>query len=196
MPPKAAVDYSAGSIYHERRKHRAENALHCVRLMLTMYEQPASLLDVGCGQGVQIGYCRHRQIQAIGVDISVPKDEPGWNLVHCDLRAPLDMGIAFDWVLCWEVAEHLPPEAAETLCDTLARHVLKPSGRLFFTAAHPHQRGEGHINCQPQQYWRDLFSARGLDYQARETEVLSKVWLDEMKHAPWYGRNLQVFAWT
>src|SRR4030095_10897023 len=106
--------------------------------LFTVYEKPTSLIDLGCGQGVNISYCRHRQIDAIGIDLAVPIEDPGWNLLHGDLRVPLDLGISFEWVLCWEVAEHLPPESADILCDTLARHLSKPSGRLFFTAG-----GEG-----------------------------------------------------
>jgi SAM-dependent methyltransferase len=196
MPPKPAIDYSPGSTYHERRKHLAEHAVHAMRLLFTIYEMPTSILDLGCGQGIQIGYCRHRGIQAIGVDLAVPAEESGPNLLHADLRVPMDLGISFEWVCCWEVAEHLPNESADILCDTLARHVLKPAGRLFFTAAAPGQRGPGHINCQPQEYWRDLLGDRGLEYQVRETEILAKLWLEDMKRAWWYGRNVQVFAWT
>lgn len=196
MPPKVDVDYSPGAAYHAQRAHLREHALHCLKLAFAIYEQPASLLDLGCGHGAHIGYCRQQKIDAIGVDLAVPADEAGRHLLHHDLRQPLDLGISVEWVTCWEVAEHLPKESAEMLCDTIARHVLRPSGRVFFTAATPGQPGPGHINCRPKSYWRGLFEARGLHYQESETTVLSRRWLADVPKATWYGKNLQVFAWA
>lgn len=196
MPPKTDVDYSPGAEYHDRRAHLSEHALRCLKLAFSIWEPPTSLLDLGCGQGVHIGYCRHQHIEALGVDIAVPEDDSGRNLLHHDLRMPLDLGIACQWVLCWEVAEHLPAESADVLCDSIARHVLRPSGRLLFTAATPGQRGIGHINCQPPEYWRAKFEARGLNYQQGETTVLARVWREHMPKAPWYWRNLQIYAWA
>lgn len=196
MPPKVDVDYSLGSAYHAQRTHLSGYALQCLKLAFSLNEAPKSLLDLGCGQGAHIGYCRQRQIEAIGVDLAVPADESGRHLLHHDLATPLDLGIAFDWVLCWEVAEHVPAASSETLCDTIAWHVLRPSGRLFFTAATPGQRGPGHINCRAKLEWRTLLEARGLHYQDGETSVLSHLWREQMPKAPWYWRNLQIFAWA
>jgi len=196
MQPKTAIDYSPGAVYHEQRKHLAQQTLQALKLVFSLYGEPTSLLDVGCGHGVQIGYCRSRKIDAIGVDLSVPEDESGRHLLHHDLRVPLDLGVVFECVLCWEVAEHLPASAAETLCDTLARHVNRPSGRLLFTAATPGQAGPGHIHTQPHAYWRGLLEQRGLHCQDSETAVLSKLWTAELPRAKWYGKNCQVFAWT
>jgi hypothetical protein len=66
----------------------------------------------------------------------------------------------------------------------------------LFTAAQPGQRGQGHINCQPKNYWLWHFQTRGLTLQHFETKQLSALWLEQAPRAPWYGRNLQVFAWA
>lgn len=172
------------------------STIRCLDLALENYQHPASLLDVGCGQGVTIEHARGLGIQAIGVDLAVPvQDSRGW-FYHHDLRTPLDLGVSFDWVLCWEVAEHLEPEADETLCDTVARHLKRPSGRLFFTAAVPGQRGPGHINCRPTAFWRGLFEVRGLSCLTGESSILGPLWLTGAPRAPWYGRNLQIFGWA
>lgn len=192
MPP----DYSAGSPYHVRRRAALEPAmLECLNLAMAAFGTPRSLLDVGCGEGKGIDRCLDLGIRAIGVDLGVVEESRGWFVRH-DLHDPLDLGVSFDWVLCLEVAEHLEAAAAGTLCDSIVRHVAKPHGRLFFTAAVPGQHGPGHLNCQPLQYWRTLLESRGLVWLAIESQQLSGLWTKAAPRAPWYGRNLQIFGWA
>lgn len=196
MLPKSVVDYSAGAVYHEQRRRLSMQTVRCLELAIAIFGAPRSLLDVGCGEGALVGWCRPRGIEATGVDLAVPAEEPGAGLLRRDLRMPLDLGLQFEWVVCWEVAEHLPPDSAETLCDTIARHVARPSGRVLFTAAVPGQRGPGHVNCRVGAYWRALFAERGLAWQADDTGRLAPLWRSDVPLAPWYGKNLQIYAWA
>lgn len=171
-----------------RAKYQAGSS-RCLDLALARGPRPASLLDVGCGDGSLVARARALGIDAIGMDLSVEVETP--ELRHADLREPVDLGRLFDWVTCWEVAEHLPEAAADTLVATLARH-LAPGGRLLFTAAHPHQGGDGHLNEQPAAYWRDKLAAAGLRFEPVETHALAAQWTAEARTTPWYGANLQV----
>jgi hypothetical protein len=92
-------------------------------------------------------------------------------------------------VLCWEVAEHLPATAADTLCDTLAAFTGK---WLLFTAATPGQGGSGHLHERPNSYWRFKLEARGLDFSPEYTERLRAEWSRVAGSAPWYAANLLV----
>ena len=190
-------DYSAGSTYHATRRHLASSTQKCVEGALEILGLPASVLDLGCGEGAHLRWLHHEfASRTVGVDLAIPKDADGVLWHHGDLRVPVDLGVTFEWVLCWEVAEHLPRESSDILCDSLACHLAKPHGRLLFTAAPPGQRGPGHINCQPQAFWRLLLYDRGLVYQPLETHELAAHWAQHVKQAPWYGRNVQVFAWA
>lgn len=189
-------DYRPGSAYHRNRQRYAEAATRCLDGALELFGLPASLLDVGCGEGVQVGYCQVLGIDAWGVDLAIPDPSPTDRLRAWDLREPLDCGRVFDWVLCWEVAEHLPPAFAETLCDTLARHLARPHGRLLFTAARRGQSGPGHVNCQPLEFWRDRFAARAVQWLPTESARLSTVWRVMAPRAPWYGKNLGIYTWA
>lgn len=192
MLPK--LNYEAGSLYHRQRRHLQTSTVRCVETAVSLFGRPASVLDVGCGAAAPlVDWCEGKGIFATGVDLAVLD---GRDVLQHDLRLPLDLDRVFQWVLCWEVAEHLPPESADTLCDTLARHIARPQGRLIFTAAVPGQSGPGHINCQPQTYWRGLLETRGLRWLAGESQLLSDLWLSEVPRAPWYGRNVQVFGWA
>ena len=187
--------YTPGSSYHARRSRYAGAAVRCLALAMDKLGAPRTLLDVGCGAMAPLVItCQACGIDAWGVDAGVPDPAPAQCLAW-DLCDPLHLNLLFDWVVCWEVAEHLPAEAAETLCDSLARPLQRPSGRLLFTAAAPGQRGPGHINCQPQAYWRERFTARGLVYLGKETGVIARLWR-LVPDAPWYARNVQVFGWA
>lgn len=151
---------------------------------------PASLLDVGCAEGVHVTWANERGIDAMGIDLGAPIDDPA--LLRADLCEPVELRRQFEWILCWEVAEHLPESAAETLVNTLVRHML-PMGRILFTAAAPGQKGPGHIHCADPSFWQGLFAARGLTYAAGLSTELRRQWAECSPKTPWYGRNVQVY---
>lgn len=122
--------------------------------------QPASVLDVGCGQGEWVHeFVRHGIDDTFGVDI-FPPNQMGF--VQRDLTEPLDLECTFDLVLCLETGEHLPEDAADTLVNTIARHA---NHYVVFGAAVPGQAGTGHINCQPPEWWHAKFAAHGFEAQ-------------------------------
>lgn len=187
MRPGRATPPLYTPAWQRTRTWTSEGSTRCLEIALATLDRPASLLDVGCGDGHLVTRAKQAGVDSLGVDLSAE------GAAHADLREPLDLGRTFDWVFCWEVAEHLPAESADTLCDSLVRH-LAPGGTLLFTAAHPGQRGDGHVNEQPQLYWRDKLAERGLIYDAVQTQQLSAAWLREAPKTPWYGTNLQVFT--
>ncbi len=196
MLPKARVNYESGGDFHANRRHLRAHGIRCFELAKQALGTPRSVLDVGCGEGALVGHARNLGLESMGVDLAVPTENAQWGLLHHDLRTSLDLGRRFQWVLCWEVAEHLECEYADILCDTLAVHLARPDGRLLFTAAIPGQRGAGHVNCQPRAYWRGLLEARGLVWQTEETLRLRELWGTEVPRAPWYGKNVSVMAWA
>jgi hypothetical protein len=64
-----------------------------------------------------------------------------------------------DWVVSFEVAEHIPPGAPEVaFLDNLARHAR---AGLLMSWAVPGQAGHHHVNCRPREYVLDALAARG-----------------------------------
>jgi len=152
---------------------------------------PASVLDVGCGRGTWLAEWRDAGVADIaGVDgdyvardtLLVPADA----FTAADLTERLDLGRRFDLVQSLEVAEHLPPGAAETMVDNLCRH----GDRVLFSAAVPGQCGENHLNERPIGYWRALFDARGY----RAYDVLRPVVASRAEVEPWYRFNTLLYV--
>lgn len=163
--------------------------------VFALFKVPHSYLDVGCGTGAMVKAARQLGVDAYGVDI-LPHEEP--YLVKHDLREKFDLGRQFDLITCIETAEHLPEESADTLCDMLEYHLagdgINSSGLLIFTAAKPFQRGEGHINCQSAEYWREKLESRKLKYDLRATNLLASVWPNTQMVTHWLEENLQIFS--
>jgi hypothetical protein len=187
LPPDL---YQPGSSYHQKRRWTNPHSLRCLETAVAVMGQPGSLLDVGCAEGVHVLWARERGLHAMGIDLAAPVDDAAF--VRADLRVEIDLRRKFDWVLCWEVAEHLPATAADTLCDTLVRH-LEPHGRLIFTAARKGQRGPGHLHCVDSGFWDAQFSDRGLSLAVDLSRTLRQQWLACSPRTPWYGKNVSVY---
>ena len=156
MPPDYAREF-----YQTLGQGAASSADVLVPMVLE-YLQPASVVDVGCGTAEWLAAFGRRGItDIVGVDgpwvdadlLQVPKDR--FRVV--DLTQPLRLDRTFDLVVSLEVAEHLPPSAAETFVESLTN--LGPV--LLFSAAIPFQGGTHHVNERWPSYWVSLFSKRG-----------------------------------
>lgn len=177
---------------------------------------PKTHLDLGSGTGAMVNMGRRVGTVSIGVDVINGPEH--WfikhdlskplhllypsaeglvfampdEFVHEDLRDGVHHRVNFDLVTCIEVAEHLPASSAPLLCDTIKRH-MAPGSLLVFSAAPPGQAGEHHVNCQPAQYWRSLFHARGVSYRADMSRELSHLWGWAAGPMQWLAANVQVF---
>ncbi len=162
---------------------------------------PKNMLDLGCGQGHLCKLAAKLGVFSVGLDIALNghQEDGLCRLGWCDLTTPFEItsvwsGLPdsrFESVVSWETGEHLPLAAADTYVDNIVRHVGKG---LVFTAAEPGQGGDGHINCQSHEWWREKFEARGLLYLPDPTEQLRETWRWSTGGCTWYPRNCQVFT--
>jgi len=164
---------------------------------------PDTYLDLGCGDGYLVEMAARMGILSVGVDIALERDVyfPMQILLKRDLATKLSLdqmrfsqvltaGKGYDVVTSWEVGEHLEEAAVEIYLDTVRHHTGK---WLVFTAAAVGQGGEGHINCQPQEYWWERLVARGLTYCEAETDHIKETWRWATGPCFWLPQNVQVF---
>ena len=175
--------------------HAANRELHSVEganaALTSLFPDgiPASILDLGCGTGTWLKAAQDLGAgELFGVDgVSIPASQflvqPAL-FREADLNQPLRLGRRFDLVLCLETAEHLTPESADTLLDTLVAH----SDSILFSAAAPGQPGTNHLNCRWPSYWQASFNARGF---VCSDAVRWRIWNDD-RIEPWYRQNLLI----
>jgi len=187
MVKKPGVDYD----------HRTAQPLHSVdgakEGLRTIFpaEFPRTVLDVGCGTGSWLRAALNLGAEEVlGIDgAEIP---PGLlhvaseNIRTADLGSPLDLGRRFDLVLCLETAEHLEPEQAGVLADSLVRH----GDLILFSAAAPGQDGIHHVNLQWPSYWQKLFNDRGF---ACSDAVRWSIW-ENPRIEPWYRQNMMMVS--
>jgi SAM-dependent methyltransferase len=154
---------------------------------------PDSVLDLGCGNGLYALLYRHLGVaDVLGVDGIEPEASALGPDTYCkaDLQAPLDVGRCFDLVICLEVAEHLAPEATQTILDSIARHA-KTGGHILFSMAEPGQPGNGHINCRGIAEVLDLWARRGW-----QPDLAATLGLRAISSMSWFRRNLLLLRHT
>lgn len=153
--------------------------------------QPRSVIDIGCGLGTWLRAFKQNGVQEVlGVD--GPYIEPGMlqiaerEFLPADLRQPLRLNKKFDLLLSLEVAEHLPPESA----DTFVASLVKLGPVILFSAAIPFQGGTNHINAQWPDYWANKFQSHGY---APIDCLRKRIWQNE-KVEWWYAQNLLLYV--
>jgi SAM-dependent methyltransferase len=123
---------------------------------------PASLLDLGCGNGVWASAALQFGIKdVLGIDggdvkrgqLLIPRASYQRQL----LSESFFLDRKFDVALCLEVAEHVDEADAKTLIANLVRH----ADLIYFSAGCPGQPGQFHLNCQWPGYWQELFNEAG-----------------------------------
>ena len=149
--------------------------------------RPASVIDVGCGEGIWAAVFEAEGVPAVGVDGEYVRPERRLvdRFVVWDLREPLPALGRFDLCVSLEVGEHLPPAAATPFVAGLAGL----ADRVLFSAAVPGQGGTDHINEQPHEYWIERFARAGF----RADTAWREQFAADEDVAWWYRQNMIVF---
>ena len=149
-----------------------------------------SVVDFGCGTGTWLWVAQaFGTEEVLGIDGDyIPRDMlmiPAENFSPADLENGYRVEKKYDLAMSLEVAEHLSENAADRFVDTLCN----AADIVLFSAAHPGQGGDRHINEQPIEYWVTKFKEKG--YQWIDVRALFK---GDGNIKPWYRHNLALFV--
>lgn len=160
--------------------------------------RPTSVCDFGCGNGFLLHFLAAKGIEVSGIEGSsaalrfIDPSIRSRVVIH-DLTRPVYSG-AYDLVISTEVAEHLPKKSSADFVQSLVRSSLKT---ILFTAAKPGQWGEGHINCQAQEFWIRLFDSAGWRHDSVSSEQLTVAVKQSAvitQTIPWIVDNFMIFT--
>jgi SAM-dependent methyltransferase len=180
-----------GAEFFEKIREGSRRSAEIIVPLICELTTPASVIDVGCGTGSWLAVFRERGVADVSgvdgdyVDVSalpIPPDR----FITRDLTQPFRLAREFDLAMSIEVAEHLPASCAAAFVDSLTR--LAPV--ILFSAAVPHQGGQGHINEQWPDYWADLFHRH--NYAVIDA-IRGEIW-NNPDVEWWYAQNLLLFV--
>ena len=175
--------------YYPNALYNTSSAEEIVPYLISLFK-PKSVIDVGCGLGTWLAVFKNLGVKEIfGVDESEYNDEMliGHREFKCtDLTKEFDINKKFDLALCLEVAEHIP----ETYSDAFIRSLILLSDVIVFSAAIPDQGGQGHVNEQWLEYWKEKFKNYG--YNSYDI-IRPKFWQNENVNW-WYKQNIFILS--
>src|SRR5215204_1906260 len=133
-----AVEY-----IHFPEIHTAAGPVAVLRAIFRDRAMARTVLDIGCGTGTWLRAAMDLGAEKVlgvdGVDLPQETMHVSKQFIKVEkLDGPLNLGRdRFELAICVEVAEHLAPEAAAPLIDTLCKH----APTVLFSAAIPGQSG-------------------------------------------------------
>lgn len=176
--------------------HRAalEASPAMVQGILELFPSVTRAADFGCGTGAYVAEFSKHGVRADGYEYSPLARRMGRDAFGVEIR-PFDLttfaGAASTYDLCMslEVAEHLIPSLADRLVEVCCQH----APLVVFTAAHPGQPGQGHINLRPKTYWIDQFARHGFRFDEPATAQLERYLRTHLIRGFWLADNLGVY---
>jgi SAM-dependent methyltransferase len=178
-------------MYETRSQETKKSAERIVELILSLYPETKSVVDVGCGTGIFLStFQKHGVEKILGIDgdwmpLEMLEIERDFFMVADLTTSHPNTLQRFDLALCLEVAEHLSINSAENLVNILVNF----SDEIIFSAAIPGQGGNGHVNEQWQSYWVDKFAKH--NYYCHDL-LRKEIWNDPGV-LPWYKQNILIF---
>lgn len=159
--------------------------------LIARWNEPKSVLDVGCGTGALMEALTKLGCKTTGLEYSENGlkfcRERGLDVTRFDLESDsLEESQSFDVVVSMEVAEHLP----EISADRYIKLLTGSGDQVVFTAAPPGQGGKDHVNEQPADYWIEKFAKEGFEYLPNETAAWKEEWKESGQVKSWYYTNL------
>ena len=134
-----------------------------------------SVLDIGCGFGYALKYFDEiLGLQIYGIDGSDKVRElsfyPNKIITNDYSKSVSNFNTPIDLVWSTEFLEHVDaqyiPNFMKDIC--LGKYCVVTHGV-------PGQAGHHHVNCQPKEYWIDVFNKYGMHYDEAETEMVKKI---------------------
>ena len=159
---------------------------------------PKSVCDFGCGNGYLLQFLELKGVNVSGFEgakasLNFMDSRLRERVLIKDLAEVIDAGV-HDLVISTEVAEHIPKRASTVLVGNLTNSA---SQAIVFSAAKPGQWGDGHINCQPKEFWIKLFGSCGWSYDQASTDDFTSALKQSSEipqKLPWLVDNFMLFT--
>lgn len=145
-----------------------------------------SVLDLGCGPGFYLAGFKEAGYICDGFDGNPHTEQLTKGLAKvADLSKALVLDNQYDCVLSLEVGEHIPKDYTQIFLENVTSHTNK---YVILSWAVPGQNGDGHVNCQTNEYVSGEMLKKGFN----RLTFFEKVLRDSAKFF-WFKNTLMVF---
>jgi len=151
-----------------------------------------SVLELGAGLGCYTNYFHDSgklsSISGYEGAANVEAMSKGF-IKQADLTQKKDFGnYSFDWVVCMEVAEHIPPDFQHTFL----LNIVSPARKgVLLSWGIPGQNGIGHVNTRSNEYVIDIMKQLGFDFDEEKSNYLRSE-----AQSKWFKESTMVFLNT
>jgi len=140
---------------------------------------PKTVLDIGCGAGYSLKYfIKEKGLIGVGVEgyeDAIKQSPVSSNIIKHDYTTGLlKLDRDFDFAWCCEFVEHVE----EQYVDNFMKN-FQQCKYVGMTHGVPGQPGFHHVNCQPAQYWIDMFKQYDFEYLEDDTMILRRTLLKD-----------------
>lgn len=147
-----------------------------------------TLVDFGCGPGDYARFFRRHGLVVEAYDGNPYTEQLTGGIGQVkDLSEPIYLNKQFQCVMSLEVGEHILPDFEHTFLDNIVKHSLD-GGLIILSWAIPGQGGDGHVNCQTNDYIMEQMQQRGFYLDNTLTNQLRKA-----SSLRWFKNTLMVF---
>lgn len=155
---------------HKNKTHLDEGSLNHMIRMLNV----KSMLDIGCGPGGMVELAREKGLEAYGIDgdfeVSRPKSIKKYVTIHDYETGPSNFDKEVDLIWSVEFVEHVWEKYQKNYMKDFQRGKF-----VVMTFAPPGKAGHHHVNCNTEEYWKDVFKNYGFQYDANMTRMVKEV---------------------
>ena len=151
--------------------------------------EESDITEFGAGHGCYTFHLASRNVSVRAFDGLPNIANVTHNLVRtADLSQKMKLGKT-DWVICMEVAEHVPQKYEDALIYNLDEHNRKGILLSWSNLKPPH--GNGHVNVRSETWVKERFAALGYAADGKATKQLRQA-----ARFPWFKTNLLVLRRT
>jgi hypothetical protein len=161
--------------------HLFDDKLANAILDLLKEKQISSLVDFGCGLADYVKVFKENNIYCKAYDGNPNTETLTGGLGSVlDLSQEIDLNETFDCVLSLEVGEHIPKDYEQIFINNLCKHSKK---YIILSWAVLGQGGDGHVNCQNNDYIiNEMFNRNytlNLEYTNSLREKINLFWFKD-----------------
>ena len=149
-------------------------------------ENAKSIVDLGCGNGYYVKQMKLADLNVSGFDGNPNTPSITGNVCGVmDLSEVKKFDEPYEWVISFEVGEHLPKEYEDAFIQNL--HLNNTTG-IILSWAVIGQGGDGHFNEQNNDYIKSKICNLGYS-----NDIQSENMLRENSGLPWFKNTIMVF---